>query len=422
MKIAILGCRGIPAKYGGFETFAQGLTENLVEEGYEVTVSCEYEATDLRDDSYKGAKLEYFPIKPPNNYFLRKFYENLADIYFLIKLSRGNNLIYFLGIEVGMFFFIPKILNRNSKILVNVDGVMWRRSKFNLLERWLLKINHDLGIRFADKVIIDSEEMKNYVHDKYWDKTVYISYGISNPDIILWNNRYQEQLKKIASIDVTPGHYYLVVARLEPENNIHAIIEGFSHAKLNIPLLIVGDFTCERYKEEINSLVKNCPPPGVFFLGSIYDQEFLNMLRQNCTAYIHGHSVGGTNPSLLEAAISRNIIIAHDNQFNREVCGISAVYFKNINELTSDLNLVYRYPENYHNLKEDAYRRVLNGYSWERITENYVSLLKQLHHGEDKEFIKNLENEKRKHIFQEFAKHYTTNKNSTYKRDNWGKE
>jgi rhamnosyltransferase len=420
LKIAILGCRGIPAKYGGFETFAQGLTENLVEEGYEVTVSCEYEATDLRDDSYKGAKLEYFPIKPPNNYFLRKFYENLADIYFLIKLSRGNNLIYFLGIEVGMFFFIPKILNRNSKILVNVDGVMWRRSKFNLLERWLLKINHDLGIRFADKVIIDSEEMKNYVHDKYRDKTVYISYGINNPDRILWNNAFTQHLKKLTSTEITPGNYYLVVARLEPENNINTIVEAFIQAKLGIPLLIVGDFTCEQYKEEINSIVRNYHDSYVFFLGSIYDQELLNMLRQNCTAYIHGHSVGGTNPSLLEASISRNIIIAHDNKFNREVCGKSAVYFKNINELTRNLNLVYRYPENYHNLKEEVHCRVVNDYSWEKITKSYVSLLNQLQNEGDEEFVKNYK--KRKHVFQEFSTNYTINKNSTYKRDNWGKE
>jgi rhamnosyltransferase len=144
------------------------------------------------------------------------------------------------------------------------------------------------------------------------------------------------------------------------------------------------------------------------------------MLRQNCTAYIHGHSVGGTNPSLLEASISRNIIIAHDNKFNREVCGKSAVYFKNINELTRNLNLVYRYPENYHNLKEEVHCRVVNDYSWEKITKSYVSLLNQLQNEGDEEFVKNYK--KRKHVFQEFSTNYTINKNSTYKRDNWGKE
>ena len=103
MKIAIIGCRGIPAKYGGFETFAQGLTENLVKNGYDVTVSCEYEPAESRKEGYKGVKLDYFPIKPPKNYFLRKVYENLSDIYFLIKLSRKHQFIYFLGIKVYDF-------------------------------------------------------------------------------------------------------------------------------------------------------------------------------------------------------------------------------------------------------------------------------------------------------------------------------
>ncbi|HML05239.1 MAG TPA: DUF1972 domain-containing protein [Methanobacterium sp.] len=388
MKIAILGSRGIPAKYGGFETFAQGLTENLVEKGYEVTVSCEYEPSKSQKDDYKGAKLVYFPIKPPVSYFLRKFYENLSDIYFLIKLSRRYDLIYFLGIEVGMFLFIPKILNRNAKVMVNVDGVMWKRTKFNLLERWLLKINHDLAIIFSDKVIVDSKAMEKYVQDKYMDKTDYISYGIDPIPKALWDNGYPEQLKKLTSCEINSGEYFLIVARLEPENNIHTIVEAFSKAKVDTPLLIVGDFTSKQYEQEVKSLVEK-EGSNVFFLGSIYCQNFLNMLRQNCTAYIHGHSVGGTNPSLLEATISRNIIIAHDNEFNREVCGKFAFYFENIPELTKKFELVCKNPEKYHNFKEEVYMRILNNYSWPKITGDYVSLLNQMY-PHDKQFNKNL--------------------------------
>ena len=393
MKIAIVGSRGIPAKYGGFETFAHGLTENLVEKGYEVTVSCEYKPKKSREDSYKGSKLEYFPIKPPKNYFLRKFYENLSDIYFLIKLSRTNQIIYFLGIEVGMFLFIPKIINRNSKVIVNIDGVMWERSKFNMLERWLLKLNHDLATLFADKVIVDSREMKNYVDQKYWDKTVYLSYGINPPERIPWNGEVLKQLKKYTSIDIQPGNYFLLVARLEPENNIHTIVDAFSRADLNIPLVVVGDFTSKKYQEEVFfKTIKNSIHPGVIFLGSVYDQDLLNMLRQNCTAYIHGHTVGGTNPSLLEAAISRNIIIAHDNQFNREVCGTSAVYFENDLELARKLKSVHRYPENYLGLKNEVYYRVKKDYLWNRITEGYHSLLQEMDTAEeDLQLIRSLD-------------------------------
>ena len=374
MKIAIVGCRGIPAKYGGFETFAQGLTENLVKNGYDITVSCEYEPLQSRKDNYKGAKLEYFPVKPPKNYFLRKIYENLSDIYFLIKLSRKHQLIYFLGIEVGMFLFIPKILNRKSQVIVNIDGVMWQRSKFSLLERWLLKINHDMATVFADKIIVDAQAMKNYVDKKYLDKTSYLSYGIDIPERVTWNGESLKLLKTYTSVEMSPGDYYLVVARLEPENNIHTIIDAFVQAEIPIPLLVVGDFTSESYKEEIESIAEECTQPGVIFLGSIYNQKLLDMLRQNCCAYIHGHSVGGTNPSLLEAAISKNIIMAHDNQFNREVCGTSAVYFKNEIELSRKMKSVYKHQQSYLKLKDDVYYRVKNNYLWDRITEGYLSL------------------------------------------------
>ena len=374
MKIAIIGCRGIPAKYGGFETFAQGLTENLVKNGYDVTVSCEYEPLQSRKDNYNGAKLDYFPIKQPKNYFLRKIYENLSDIYFLIKLSRKHQIIYFLGIEVGMFLFIPKILNRKSQVIVNIDGVMWQRSKFSLLERWLLKINHDMATVFADKIIVDAQAMKNYVDNKYLGKTTYLSYGINVPERVTWNGEAVKLLKNYTSIEISPGDYYLVVARLEPENNIYTIIDAFTQAEIPIPLLVVGDFTSEEYKEEIEAVAEECTQPGVIFLGSIYNQKLLDMLRQNCCAYIHGHSVGGTNPSLLEAAISRNVIIAHDNQFNREVCGTSAVYFKNEIDLSRKIKSVYKHQQSYFKLKDDVYYRVKNNYLWDRITEGYLSL------------------------------------------------
>ncbi len=387
MKIAIIGCRGIPAKYGGFETFAQGLTENLVENGYDVTVSCEYEPFKSRKGNYKGAKLDYFPLKPPKNYFLRKIYENLSDIYFLIKLSRKHDLIYFLGIEVGAFLFIPKIFNRKSRVLVNIDGVMWQRSKFSQLEKWLLKINHDMATVFADKIIVDAQEMKNYVDGKYLDKTTYLSYGIDVPKRITWNDGRLKLIKSQTSVDISPENYYLVVSRLEPENNIHIIIDAFAHAEIDIPLVVVGDFTSKTYREEVEALANNCSSPGVIFLGSIYNQKVLDMLRQNCCAYIHGHSVGGTNPSLLEAAISRNIIIANDNPFNREVCGSSAVYFENEIDLSRKIKSVYKHRQSYLKLKDDVYHRVKNNYLWNRITEGYISLFQKMSQ-EDGEIIR----------------------------------
>jgi len=374
MKVAILGSRGIPAKYGGFETFAEGLTQNLINKGFDLTVSCEYENPRYRIEDLNGIKLEYFPIKPPNNYFLRKIYENVSDIFFLLRLSKQYEVIIFLGIEVGMFLFIPQLLNKHVKTLVNIDGVMWKRTKFNRFERWLLKINHIMAIRFADIVIADSKEMMRYVDDKYQDKTTYLSYGIQTPEKIPWNGKNLKKLTKYTEKKLLPGNYFLVVARLEPENNILTIIEGFLKSNSKIPMVVLGNFTSKDYQKQIED-VSGSLNRELYFLGSIYDEELLNMLRQNCLAYIHGHSVGGTNPSLLEAAISKNIIIAHNNAFNREVCKENAIYFNNSNDLKSQLESVDKNPEKYSKIKINVHNRVKNEYSWEKISAGYENLI-----------------------------------------------
>lgn len=376
MKIAIIGSRGIPAKYGGFETFADGLSTRLAKKGYDITVSCEFEEPKTRIDNYNGVNLQYFPIKPPKSYFLRKFYENISDIYFLLKLSRKNNIIYFLGTEVGMFLFIPKLLKRSTKLMVNIDGVMWKRTKFNKLERWLLKINHYFATKFADIIIADAEEMKKYLDPKYRDKSVFIPYGVEEPKTVVWNKEKLKGLQYYSKIkDIDAEKFWLVVARLEPENNIHIIMEGFSQSNSKYPLIVIGDFTSTDYEKEIIYIIQNSS--NIHLIGSIYDLELLDMFRQNCLAYIHGHSVGGTNPSLLEAMIMENIIVAHDNGFNREVCHESSLYFSNSNDLSKVIVTIESSIFEHRNLKKLSYKEVGNRYLWSNITKSYLEILRR---------------------------------------------
>lgn len=371
MKIVIIGSRGIPAKYGGFETFSDGLSTRLAEKGYDITVSCEFEDPKTRIDNYNGVKLCHFPIKPPKSYFLRKFYENLSDIYFLLKLTNKNDIVYFLGTEVGIFLFIPKLLKRDIKLIVNIDGVMWKRTKFNKLERWLLKINHHFATKFADIIIADAEEMKKYVDSKYREKAVFIPYGVEEPETVEWNDEKLKKLESFYNIDLSKDKFWLVVARLEPENNILTIVKGFSNANSQYPLVIVGDFTSKEYKNEVRAIASKSN--NIHLVGSIYELELLNMLRQNNFAYIHGHTVGGTNPSLLEAMIMKNIILAHDNGFNREVLGDCGIYFKDFTDLNVKVKLIEN-SEFYLNLKNKTQLKVKMEYLSDKVYHDYELL------------------------------------------------
>ncbi len=373
--IAIIGSRGIPAKYGGFETFAEYLSTKLHEKGFSVIVSCEYSSKNA--EVYKGVKLFYAPFPPPKSYFLRKFYEIFLDVYFIHKLSKKSGVIYLLGGGAGAFLFIPKILRRKTKVMVNIDGVEWKRDKFSRIEKLLLKINVKFATFFADIIVIDSRAMKKYVSESFHDKVIYIPYGVEEIERIEWNEKKVKELLSQIGVNnqLIPNNYWLVVARLEPENNIHTIVEGFLKSNNNKPLVIVGDFTSKKYENKIKDILEN-KKNKVWMTGSIYDKELLFMLRQYCFGYIHGHSVGGTNPSLLEAMIMKNLIIAHDNEFNREVGGNTILYFKNEDELAEMIKKVEKDPDSYAHLKELAYRRVKSKYSWDDVIGKYEKLIK----------------------------------------------
>ncbi len=375
-KISIIGSRGIPAKYGGFEVFSEQLAMRLAERGHDVSVCCEFSNhNDL--DSYKGVTLHYFPIPPPKKYSLRKFYEILNDIYFISIMSASTDFLYILGVgTAGWFTFFPKLVNRNVKVIINIDGLEWKRDKFNIFEKLVLRINNLLAIFFADTVIIDSKNLIKYIAKDKKSKTIFIPYGVEIPESVLWNNSELEKISLNCNgiCMVKPNRYWLVVARLEPENNIHTILKGYLQSSSKIPLIVVGDPTNKHYKIKLKKILETDDNKKIMMVGSIYDLQLLNMLRQNCFAYIHGHSVGGTNPSLLEAMIMKSIIVAHDNEFNREVCQDSALYFKDELELKEEVESIENFREDYTKLKNLAYVRACKEYPWDKIVDIYESV------------------------------------------------
>lgn len=368
LKIAIIGSRGIPAKYGGFETFTEEISKRLVSKGYEIYVSCEGGITP-RISKYNGVNLFYFPLKP----FCRVIYETVYDIYSLIKSSLLCDYIYVLGYGAGFFFFIPKLFGR--KLFVNVDGIEWKRDKYNKVEKIILFLGEIFAVHFSDIVIADSIQIKKYIEAEHGKNTAYISYGVEQPPIELWN---PDKLREVYNYaDLQNNSYYLVVARLEPENNIHIIVEGFLLSNSTKKLVIVGNFLSQKYKDSIDKIIQEFNGNDrIIFTGGIYKKDLLNMLRQNCFVYIHGHSAGGTNPSLLEAMIMKNIIIADANMFNMEVGSNTILTFKGVSGLKAHIeNIDNNYPS-YLKFKENAYKRVLTYYSWEDVAAEYISLFK----------------------------------------------
>jgi len=378
MKISIIGSRGIPAKYGGFEVFTEGLSTRLVDRGYSITVTCE---NDAADGEYGGVKLVYSPYKIPQSPLKRKIYEVFSDVYFIRKQSKTNDTIYLLGMTAGWATCLPKILNRDVKIMINVDGVEWKRTKFNAFERAFLWANTKLAEIFCDVIIIDSKCMQKHISRRWRNKAIFIPYAVSDPQRVNWD---KAQLNAIASHpqelgEIAEREYWLVVARLEPENNIHTIIDGFLKSETNKKLIIIGNFSNPGYQAQIQDLLNQDIDRKVLMIGGIYNNtRLLNMLRQNCFAYLHGHTVGGTNPSLLDAMSMRVIIVAHDNEFNKEVCQNSALYFNDSVKLAETIDAVEQDPLKYSSLKDNAYRRVISDYSWEYIVNAYTNVFDRI--------------------------------------------
>jgi rhamnosyltransferase len=371
--IGIVGARGI-GNYGGFEQMLVDLVPRLVQKGYRVRCSCELPERGERPSDYAGAKLDYFPLRAPANYTLRKVFELLYDSYFITKYSRCCDIIYVLGIYGGLSLFIPRLLRK--EVVINIDGLEWERAKYHVVERSIIIWGFGISLNLATKLVVDNDQMRPYAGENRRPKTFFIPYGVSRPRPESWDeSRLISFTRKNANgVRIIKDKYWLVVARLEPCNSIHIIIDGFKKASPKYPLIVVGDFTSDKYRNRLfNHQGIGDGSAEVIFLGAIYDASVLAMLRQHCLGYIHGHTVGGTNPSLLEAMISKSLIIAFDNPFNRELCRNFAYYFSNSTDL-SDLVTLVEQSSGPAEFRSEVYKRAVEAYSWDYVIALYDKL------------------------------------------------
>lgn len=357
MKIGIIGTRGIPNQYGGFEQFVEFAAPALVERGHEVYV---YTSSlhPYREAEWKGVRLvrRYDPENKIGT--AGQFIYDLSSI--LDARKRNYDVILQLGYTSSSIwsFLFPG----GSTVITNMDGLEWKRSKYSKPVRQFLKQAEKWAAKYSDFLIADSKGIQQYLLDKYRKESTFIAYGaslVTRPDDDILNLKGLEKYG-----------YDLLIARMEPENNIETIIRGHILSGASKPLVIIGN-----YKNSFGTYLKEqYGSEKIQFRGPVYDLNLLNSLRYYSNLYFHGHSVGGTNPSLLEAMACYSLIVAHDNIFNRSVLGEDAFYFSTAEQLARLMEEPVKRDDHRAKIENNAVK-IRTLYSWDHIINQLENLM-----------------------------------------------
>jgi len=351
-KISIIGTVGIPAKYGGFETLTEYLTKNI-HDRYEVTVFCSGKSCSDKLESYNSAKLEYINLNANGVQSIP------YDIISILKSLKFADTLLILGVSGCIVLPFVRLFSK-KRIIVNIDGLEWKRDKFSKNAKLFLKFSEKLAVKYSDVVVSDNKAIQDYLRSEYGVQSKLIAYGADHVTKEILSDELKVKYPFLGS------RYAFKVCRIEPENNIHLILEAFSEYKL-LNIVMIGNWENSQYGRELKE--KYSRFENIFLLDPIYEQNSLNQIRSNCYVYMHGHSAGGTNPSLVEAMYLGLPIIAYGVQYNRETTEGKALYFddkdglarllENIND--EELRLVAR----------DMLEVAKENYIWEKISEKY---------------------------------------------------
>ncbi|NUY80142.1 DUF1972 domain-containing protein [Flavobacterium sp. MAH-1] len=360
MKIAILGTRGIPNHYGGFEQFAEFFAVYLVEKGHEVYVYNSHNHPH-QEKTFKGVHILH--CNDPEHK-MGTFGQFIYDYNCIMDArTREFDIILQLGYTSNSvwFFLLPK----KPVIITNMDGLEWKRTKYSRPVRQFLKFAERLAAVSSDHLVSDSLGIQSYLKRKYGKDSTFIAYGahpFNSPDAAI-----------PAKYDVEPGQYNMIMARFEPENNLDMVLEGVAQSTDKKTILVVGNHMT-KYGEYLKSKFANYA--NIRFTGGIYNLTDLNSLRYFSNLYFHGHTVGGTNPSLLEAMASQALIAAHSNDFNRGILKENAFYFTSAKQVAELLPTVKK-SDNLQKVAQN-YEAIVNDYNWEKINGEYLGLFEKV--------------------------------------------
>ena len=352
-NITIIGTQGVPANYGGFESLVENIIGENKSSNVNYTVFCSSKDLPQHISEYKGAKLKYIPLSANGVQSIP------YDMLSLLKVPKETDVILVLGVSGSLIlpFFM---LFSKKKIVVNIDGLEHRRDKWGKVARWYLKLSEKMAVKYADVIIADNKGIQDYVKEEYGKESVLIAYG---GDHVIRNIEPAFENGILTKFALELKNYAITVCRIEPENNCHNTLEAFS--KTNKKLIFIGNWNRSEYGRELKE--KYSKFPNIIIQDPIYDIDILYALRKNAGMYIHGHSAGGTNPSLVEAMFFGCPILCYDVVYNRASTQEKAYYWKDVDELVDLLNRT--------DLCGDVMRSIAQKeYTWETIASRYEAL------------------------------------------------
>ena len=386
-SVYIIGSKGIPAKYGGFETFVEKLTEYQKDSNIQYYVACMREnsaKSGITDDQFEHNGAICFNVDVPNIGPARAIAYDIAAVNKAIELAKKNKdeapIFYILACRIGPFIsgLKKKIRAIGGRLLVNPDGHEWLRAKWSLPVRKYWKFSEKLMVKHADLLVCDSKNIEKYIQEdykQYQPKTTYIAYGTdTSPSSLKADDAkvrkwYQEK-------GVSENGYYLVVGRFVPENNYEAMIREFIKSKSKKDFVLITNVEQNKFYDQLLQETGFDKDPRIKFVGTVYDQELLKDIRENAFAYFHGHEVGGTNPSLLEALESTKLNLLLDVGFNREVGEDGALYWKK-DQLASVIDQAEQLDvQAIENLNQKSSKRISEAFTWEKIVTDYEKVFK----------------------------------------------
>jgi glycosyltransferase involved in cell wall biosynthesis len=358
MKIAIMGIRGIPANYGGFETFIEKLAPRLVRNGHSVTVYGRSNIIDYNKEFYKGVRIKRLPT------ISHKYLDTVAHtaVCTIFSFFTRYDLVFVCNSANAIFCFLPRLWGKPC--VLNVDGLEWKRQKWNWLGKAFYRISEFIATFSATALVSDALEVQKYYQKKFNQETVYIPYGA--PEKSLNTTETLDRFKLL------PKEYILYVSRLEPENNAHLVVKAFEKVKTHKKLVMVGDAP---YNQKYIQELKQTKDPRIIFTGYVFGKGYAE-LQSHAYVYVQATEVGGTHPALLEGMGFGNCVLANDVPEHREVLGSDGFYFngKQDENLKTKLEYLVDHPQIVSEYRQKTVSRVRKTYSWDKITRDYEKL------------------------------------------------